>query len=232
MKCFITTFLLTLSNIVSAQIYELNYNVKFGFVKCADVTVKVFDNKNYTQISAAAKSCGLADFFVEVDEKYDCFIDKFNDYLPYRIEKFSKSGDSLVNINLDFNQKNNIVTNSVLGDFSINPYTYDFLSGLLLISDSTFWGDNTEKQINIFFDNTPCLLNIKNCGNNRINNFDCKLLELKVKNLSPNNKSNKFITLIPSDSTHYLWLANEHPSYLVLAKINLVVGSLKMELRK
>lgn len=64
MKCFITTFLLTLSNIVSAQIYELNYNVKFGFVKCADVTVKVFDNQNYTQISAAAKSCGLADFLL------------------------------------------------------------------------------------------------------------------------------------------------------------------------
>lgn len=230
MKHILSLLLLMVADMVSAQSQELNYTVSFAFVKCADVRVNVFGNQDSIKISATAKSCGLTDFFVKVDEQYDCFLHPKSNYLPYKIEKVSKSGDSVVNINLDFNQTKNIVTNSILGNFDILPNTYDFLSGLLLISDSTFFKEGNEKQLNIFFDNSPCILSVKYCGNKYIGNLLCKKIELKVTNLSPANKSKKFITLIPSNSTHYLWLTDSQPSYLVLAKINLVAGSLKMEL--
>ena len=231
MKHVLSLLLLMVADIVSAQSQELNYTVSFAFVKCADVKVKVSDNQDSIKISATAKSCGLADFFVKVDEQYDCYLHPKNNYLPYKIEKVSKSGDSLVRIILNFDHKNNIITNSILGDYKILSNTYDFLSGFLHIADSVFFKDNNEKQINIFFDNSPCILHAKYCGIKTIGKTACKKIELRITKLSKDNKSKKFISLISPNSTHCIWVSNTYPSYLVSAKINLVTGSLKVELR-
>ncbi len=232
MKAILPLLLLILSKIVSSQVVDLNYTVDFTFIKCADVNIKVFDNKDNIKITATAKSSGLADFFVSIDEKYDCYIDTYNHYLPIKIEKVSKSGDSLARINLNFDHKNNIITNSILGDYKTLPNTYDFISGFLLIADSVFFKGNDEKQINIFFDNSPCILHAKYCGIKTIEKITCKKIELRITKLSKDNKSKKFISLIPPNSTHCIWVSNTYPSYLVSAKINLVAGSLKVELKR
>ncbi len=39
----------------------------------------------------------------------------------------------------------------------------------------------------------------------------------------------KFVSLIPANSAHYIYISNSTPSVLVCAKINLVAGSLKIE---
>ena len=221
---------LMVANVVLAQSSELKYTASFAFVKCADINIKISENQNITKVSATGKSCGLANFVVKLDEKYDCYIDKNNDYLPTRIEKISTNSDSAININLDFNQSENIVTNSILGTYNVLPKPYDFLSALLLISKKDFFAQTSERKINLFFDNSPCILSIKLCGDKTVNNISCKKLELKITKLSPDNQSRKFLSLIPSNSEHYICISNSEPHIVVSAKINLAVGNLKIDL--
>jgi hypothetical protein len=232
MKKLLFLLLCIISTTLSAQNTELNYIVGYSFVKCAEINVKISENNNNIKISAVGKSCGLADLVVKVDEQYDCYIDKDDDFLPLKIEKVSKSKDSVFNINLDFDRENNIVTNSIAGSYKIVPNTYDFVSALLLIMENDFFKEQTERQINLFFDNSPCILNVKFCGYKTVDDIDCKKIELKIINNQTEIKTKKFLSLIPTNSTHYLWVSNSQPSILVCAKISLIAGSLKIDLKK
>lgn len=224
--------MLIVSQTLAAQVAELDYTVSYSFVKCADIKVKISDCQDYIKVFAVGKSCGLANFFFNVDEKYDCYIDKKNNYLPIKIEKVSTTNDSIKYINLVFDRYNNTVTNSIIGTYNISPDTYDFLSGLLLIARDDFFNNTDERKLNIFFDNSPCVLHVKYCDDKVVNDVDCKKLELKITKTASDAKNKKFISLITTNSTHYVYVTKSQPSVLVYAKINLVVGSLKIELRQ
>jgi len=209
---------------------ELNYRLKYGFLTGAEADLRVeesekkFNGRPAYHIIADGKTAGTFDFFYKVRNRYETYIDQTT-LLPYLYTENRHEAGYNHSDNVTFNHQDDKITANK-GVFPYSGKVFDFLSAYyfsrsidvsrLKIGDSF--------DLKYFLEDGVHTLSITYAGKERVNTalgaFNC----LKF---NP--------TIIPGrvfrkDSKLYLWITDDDNRIPVKAHVELVIGSVTMDL--
>jgi hypothetical protein len=209
---------------------ELNYRLKYGFFTAAEAKLHVeesdkeFDGHPAFHIIADGKTAGSFDFFYKVRNRYETYIDQ-KTLMPYfyaenRHEASYKHAD-----NVTFDHHDDKIT-AGKGVFPFKGKVFDFLSAYYFSRsiDISNLHINDKFDLKYFLEDGVHILSITYVGKEKVNSaigqFNC----LKF---NP--------TIIPGhvfrkDSKLYLWITDDDNRIPIKAHVELVVGSVTMDL--
>lgn len=208
---------------------ELSYKLKYGFFTGAEATIKVEDGKKISghptfHITANGKTAGTFDIFYKVRNQYETYIDQ-ETLLPYFYTENRREGSYRHSDNVTFDQ----VGNKVTADKGIFPFkgdVFDFVSAYYFARniDVSKLKIGERFDMKYFLEDAVQTLTITYLGKEQVKTnfgtFNC----LKF---NP--------TIIPGrifrkDSKLYLWITDDNNRIPVKAHVELIVGSVNMEL--
>lgn len=214
---------------------ELSYKLKYGFLAAADGQLNVyesdksFDGKPSFHLVAKGKTTSGFAIFYKVDDRYDSYIDK-STFLPYYFKETIREGKYRRNSTVWFEQgKKKIVADrdgSVEHHTANGPQTFDLLScyyfsRLLDIKDiqvgHTF-------SMTYFLKDESKKLNVTYVGKEVIKT---RLGKIKCLKFSPEIDPGR---IFKKDSKLYLWVTDDGNRIPVKAEVDILIGSISMEL--
>ena len=209
---------------------ELSYRLKYGILSAAEGVLKVektnllFDNKPTFHLVAQGKTSGAFSVFFTVNNRYDSYIDK-KTFLPYYYTENIKEGKYRRNDRISFDQPARIVSGNK-GVFKGAEQTFDLLSAYYFARNldlsSVKIGDRFE--MNYFLSDEVTSLGITYVGKERIKTpmgtFDCLKFNPEI---APGR-------IFRKDSKLYLWVTDDGNRIPVKAKVEILVGSVTLEL--
>lgn len=209
---------------------ELNYRLKYGWFTGAEAHLRVadtdtkFEGKPAWHIIADGNTAGTFDVFYKVRNRYESFIDR-NTLLPYlytedRHEAKYKHKDHVV---FD-HQTGKITANS--GVYPFSGKVFDFPSAYYFARclDVSKLKIGEKFDLRYFLDDAIQTLTITYLGKEKV---DCPMGTFNCLKFNP--------TIIPGkifrkNSKLYLWVTDDNNRIPVRAHVELVVGSVTMEL--
>jgi hypothetical protein len=209
---------------------ELNYRLKYGWFTGAEAHLRVadtdtrFEGKPAWHIIADGNTAGTFDVFYKVRNRYESFIDR-NTLLPYlytedRHEAKYKHKDHVV---FD-HQTEKITANS--GVYPFSGKVFDFPSAYYFARclDVSKLKIGDKFDLHYFLEDAVQTLTISYLGKDKV---DCPLGTFNCLKFNP--------TIIPGkifrkNSKLYLWVTDDNNRIPVKAHVELVVGSVTMEL--
>jgi len=209
---------------------ELNYRLKYGWFTGAEAHLRVadtdtrFEGKPAWHIIADGNTAGTFDVFYKVRNRYESFIDR-NTLLPYlytedRHEAKYKHKDHVV---FD-HQTEKITANS--GVYPFSGKVFDFPSAYYFARclDVSKLKIGDKFDLHYFLEDAVQTLTITYLGKDKV---DCPLGTFNCLKFNP--------TIIPGkifrkNSKLYLWVTDDNNRIPVKAHVELVVGSVTMEL--
>jgi hypothetical protein len=209
---------------------ELNYRLKYGWFTGAEAHLRVadtdtkFEGKPSWHIIADGNTAGTFDVFYKVRNRYESFIDR-NTLLPYlytedRHEAKYKHKDHVV---FD-HQDGKITANS--GVYPFSGKVFDFPSAYYFARclDVSKLKIGEKFDLRYFLEDAVQTLTITYLGKDKV---DCPMGTFNCLKFNP--------TIIPGkifrkNSKLYLWVTDDNNRIPVKAHVELVVGSVTMEL--
>lgn len=209
---------------------ELRYRFKYGFMTAAEATLKVqdtnvkFNNRPVYHLTAEGRTAGTFNVFFKVRNRYDSYIDK-TDLVPYLYTENIREASYRRNDKARFYQsQKKIVTNK--GDFKGDGQTFDIVSAYYFARsiDLTKIKVGDKFTMDYFLHDGVSDLEIQYAGKERIKTsmgtFNC----LKF------NPSIQPGRIFRKDSKLYLWITDDNNRIPVKAQVEILVGSVTMEL--
>jgi len=209
---------------------KLSYKLKYGIFTAAEANIRVeestlkFEDKPSYHIIAEGKTAGTFDVFYKVRNRYETYIDE-ETVQPYfyaenRHEASYKHTDIVI-----FNHRNHTIKANK-GVFPLNGKVFDFLSSYYYARciDVSKLKPGDKLDIQYFLEDGVHTMNITYMGKEKVK---CSMGTFNCLKFNP--------TIIPGrifrkDSKLYLWITDDGNRIPVKAHVELVVGSLTMDL--
>jgi len=235
---FLTTFfnnaiaqeLTTINDPVFKAGEQLSYKLKYGIFTAAEADLRVentdikFDGKPVFHIIAEGKTAGTFDVFYKTRNRYETYVDQ-KTLLPYfyaenRHESNYKHSDKVT-----FNRETDKIT-ADKGTFPFKGQVFDFLSAYYFARniDVSKMRIGQKFELQYFLEDGINTLGITYVGKEKVS---CSLGTFNCLKFSP--------TIIPGrifrkDSKLYLWITDDNNRIPVKAQVEVIVGSLTMDL--
>ena len=209
---------------------QLSYKLKYGFFTAAEANLRVetsdkkFDGHPAYHIIADGKTAGAFDVFYKVRNRYETYVDQTT-LLPYFYTENRKEASYKHSDNVTFDHADEKIT----ADKGVFPYkgkVFDFLSAYYFsrsIDVSKIKVGDTF-QLKYFLEDGVHSLGITYAGKEKVS---CGIGTFNCLKFNP--------TIIPGrvfrkDSKLYLWITDDSNRIPVKAHVELVVGSITMDL--
>ncbi|HZX57957.1 MAG TPA: DUF3108 domain-containing protein [Mucilaginibacter sp.] len=209
---------------------NLSYKVKYGFVTGAEATIRVedsqlkFEGQPVYHIIAEGKTAGTFDIFYKVRSRYESYVDE-NTLLPYFYAENRHESSYRHSDNVTFNHINNTIK-AGKGMFPFKGNVFDFVSAYYFARciDVTKLKIGEKLDMQYFLDDGVHVMSITYMGKERVK---CSMGTFNCLKFSP--------TIIPGrifrkDSKLYLWVTDDNNRIPVKAHVEVIVGSLTMDL--
>jgi Protein of unknown function (DUF3108) len=209
---------------------KLNYTLKYGFFTAAETVIKVeesdkkFNGHPAFHIIADSKTAGTFDVFYKVRNRYETYVDQ-KTLMPYFYTENRREASYRHSDNVTFDRQDNKIT-AAKGVFPFKGKVFDFLSAYYFsrsIDVSKIQiGDKFELQY--FLEDGVHTLGITYVGREKAK---CSIGSFNCLKFNP--------TIIPGrvfrkDSKLYLWITDDKNRIPVKAHVELIVGSVTMDL--
>lgn len=211
---------------------KLNYKLKYGIFTAAEATLKIndsdltFDDKPVFHLVAEGRTSGTFDLFHKVRNRYDSYIDK-KELTPYLYtENIHESNYRRSDKARFYQEQKKVVSNK--GTFTGNVQTFDVISAYYFARslDMTQVTKGQKFTMSYFLTDGISQLNIEYVGKEvvktSLGTFNC----LKF---SPSIEPGR---IFRKDSKLYLWITDDNNRIPVKAHVEVLVGSISMELTK
>lgn len=209
---------------------QLNYRMKYGLFTAAETHLRVedspvnFDGHPAYHIIADGQTAGTFDVFYKVRNRYETWIDK-NTLLPYQYTENRHEGSWKHTDKVTFDRSANKVTNKN-GTYPLGAEVFDFPSAYYFARtlDISKMRIGEKFDLRYFLDGETHTLTITYLGKEKVS---CPLGTFNCLKFNP--------TIIPGrifkeKSKLYLWITDGENRIPVKAHVEVVVGSLTMEL--
>jgi len=209
---------------------QLSYRLKYGFLTGAEATLRVEDGDKKIEghptyhIIANGKTAGSFDFFYKVRNQYETYVDK-STLLPYFYTENRKEGGYKHTDNVTFDRVNDKIT-ADKGVFPFKGKVFDFVSAYYFARniDVSKLRVGDKFELKYFLDDGINALGITYVGKEKVT---CSMGTFNCLKFNP--------TIIPGrifrkDSKLYLWITDDNNRIPVKAHVEVVVGSLTMDL--
>jgi len=209
---------------------QLSYKLKYGFFTAAEANLKVettdkkFDGRPVFHIVADGKTAGAFDVFYKVRNRYETYVDQTT-LEPYFYTENRREASYKHTDNVTFNHEDDKIT-AAKGVYPYKGKVFDFLSAYYFsrsidISKIKI-GDTFE--LKYFLEDGVHTLGITYAGKEKA---ECSMGTFNCLKFNP--------TIIPGrvfrkNSKLYLWITDDSNRIPVKAHVELVVGSITMDL--
>lgn len=210
----------------------LKYKLKYGFVTAAEATIKVtesdlkFDGKPTYKLTVDAQTSGTFDIFYKIRDHYDSYIDK-SELTPYFYQENIREASYRRQDKARFNQEEKQVVSN-RGTFKTpTTQTFDLVSAYYFARslDMARVKVGDKFSINYFLGDEISALEIEYVGKETIKS---KLGNIRCLKFSPSIKPGR---IFKKDSRLYLWVTDDGNRVPVRAEVEILVGSVVMELK-
>lgn len=214
---------------------ELEYGIRYGLIQAG---VAHFSVQKETQragrrvhhIVATGRSVGMAEWFFRTRDRYESFID-VEALAPWEFIREIDEGGYRRSRHLIFDQVQGQVRdikNPKKGSFAIDPHTQDLLSALYYARalDSKDWRPGDLISFPIFLDYEEFPFRLRFLGRERIDSPWGSITCLKLR---PSLQEGR---VFKDEEDMTIWVSDDANKIPVLLQTNLLVGSIKVELRK
>jgi hypothetical protein len=209
---------------------KLSYRMKYGFFTAAEANIKVeespikFDGQPAYHIIADGKTAGTFDVFYKVRNRYESYVDHTT-LLPYFYAENRRESSYRHTDKVTFNHEKKTVT-AAKGTFPFTGKVFDFVSAYYFARciDVSKVHVGEKLEIQYFLEDGIHTMSITYIGKERVS---CAMGTFNCLKFSP--------TIIPGrifrkDSKLYLWITDDNNRIPVKAHVEVVVGSLTMDL--
>jgi hypothetical protein len=210
----------------------LQYKLKYGFITAAEGTLKVlegdlkFDGQPTYRLSVDGVTSGTFDVFYKIRDHYDSYIDK-KDLKPYFYQENIREGSYRRQDKARFNQDGKkVVANK--GTFNTpTKQTFDLVSSYYFARslDISKMKAGDFVKLNYFLGDEVSQLEIQYVGKEVIKT---KIGKIRCLKFSPSIKPGR---IFRKDSRLYLWITDDGNRVPVKAEVEILVGSVVMEIK-
>ncbi len=210
----------------------LSYKLKYGFLTAAEATIKVlasdlkFDNKPTYRLVVDAQTSGTFDIFYKIRDHYDSYIDK-TDLTPYFYQENIREANYRRQDKARFYQDGKkVVANK--GTFTTpTTQTFDLVSAYYFARslDISKLKIGDKFKLNYFLGDEISSLEIEYVGKE---NVKSKLGNVRCLKFSPSIKPGR---VFRKDSKLYLWITDDGNRVPVKAEVEILVGSVTLEIK-
>ena len=244
MKKYFLAFLLAVSSLTSIFAQEftktqetafkpgekLTYKMKYGIFTAAQADVRVeesplkFDNKPVDHIIAEGQTAGTFDVFYKVRNRYETYVDQTT-LLPYFYAENRHESNYRHSDDVTFNHNTNTIK-AAKGVFPFTGKVFDFVSvyyfARCIDVSKLHIGEKMDMQY--FLEDGVHTLSITYMGKEKVS---CSMGTFNCLKFNP--------TIIPGrifkkNSKLYLWITDDNNRIPVKAHVEVIVGSLTMDL--
>lgn len=218
---------------IGSQKEELVYEIKYGFIKGGEATYRIHDAYyNTTPINYAtftAVTTGVADVIYKVRDVYQSYFDKAS-CMPYMaIRNVSEGGYKLYNEQYFYEEpgdSNSVYTTRSDSTFTIPKNIFDVVSSFekLRVESRKHNNIGDTVTINTFFDDEVYPFHMRYKGTETIKSNGERI---KCHRFDPVTEPGR---LFKTEDDMSIYISADERSIPVLLRIDLVVGSVKMEL--
>lgn len=209
---------------------ELSYKLKYGFFTGAEAHLRVeespakFEGKPAYHIIADGNTAGTLDIFYKVRNRYETYIDK-NTLLPYYYTENRHEGSYRHTDKVTFDHEDDKITANK-GVFPFTGSVFDFVSAYYFARniDVSTLHEGQMITLQYFLEDGIHTLSITYLGRERIT---CGMGTFNCLKFNP--------TIIPGrifkkNSKLYLWITDDNNRIPVKAHVEVIVGSITMDL--
>ncbi|MEO8794327.1 MAG: DUF3108 domain-containing protein [Daejeonella sp.] len=209
---------------------ELSYRFRYGFITAAEATLKVsesnikFDNKPIFHLTAEGKTSGTFNIFYRVHNRYDSYIDR-DDLMPYLYTENIREANYRRTDKARFYQKDKkVVANK--GTFKGGSQTFDIVSAYYFARnlDVSKLKKGDKFNLDYFLKDEIATMEIKYVGKEMVRS---ELGNVRCLKFSPSIQPGR---IFRKDSKLYLWITDDGNRIPVKAQVEILVGSVTMEL--
>jgi hypothetical protein len=210
----------------------LKYKLKYGFITAAEGTLQVqesdlkFDGKPAFKLLVDGATSGTFDIFYKIRDHYDSFIDKGN-LKPFFYQENIREGGYRRTDKARFHQENKKVV-ATQGTFTTpTGQTFDLVSAYYFARslDISKMKTGDYVKLNYFLGDEINQLEIQFVGREEVKT---KLGKIKCLKFSPSIKPGR---VFRKDSKLYLWITDDGNRVPVKAQVEIIVGSVTMEIK-
>jgi len=210
----------------------LKYKLKYGFITAAEGTIKVedsdlkFNGKPTYKLLVDGETSGTFDVFYKIRDHYDSYIDKEN-LKPYFYQENIREGSYRRQDKARFHQEDKKVV-ATKGTFATpTTQTFDLVSAYYFARslDISKIKINDFVKLNYFLGDEVSQLEIQFVGREVIKT---KLGKIRCLKFSPSIKPGR---IFRKDSRLYLWVTDDGNRVPVKAQVEIIVGSVTMEIK-
>ena len=209
---------------------QLTYTLKYGFFTAAEAVINVeesdkkFDDHPVFHIVADGKTAGTFDIFYKVRNRYETYVDQTT-LMPYFYTENRHESNYKHTDNVTFDHHTDKIT-AAKGVFPYTGKVFDFLSAYYFSRsiDVSKIQKGEKFELQYFLEDGVHTLSITYVG---IEKVRCSMGTFNCLKFNP--------TIIPGrvfrkDSKLYLWITDDKNRIPVKAHVELVVGSVTMDL--
>ncbi len=209
---------------------ELKYKVKYGILTAGEATVRVedselsFDNNAVFHLIGEGHTAGVFALFNKVRDRYDSYIDK-EELTPYLYTEDIREGDYRRSDKARFYQdKRQVLTNE--NTLKCDSQTFDLVSAYFFARslDLTEIKEGDMFSINYYLTNAISKIDITYVGKERIKT---SLGDLNCLKFTPSIQPGR---IFRKNSKLYLWVTDDGNRIPVKAEVEIVIGSVVIEL--
>ena len=210
----------------------LEYKLKYGFITAAEATIKVlntdlkFEDKPVFKLTVDAKTSGTFDIFYKIRDHYDSYIDK-KELTPYFYQENVREAKYRREDKARFTQSlRKVVSNR--GTFTgPTNQTFDLVSAYYFSRslDVSKMKIGDKFTLNYFLGDGISKLDIQYIGKEVVKS---KLGSIRCLKFSPSIQPGR---IFKKDSKLYLWITDDGNRVPVKAQVEILVGSVTMEIQ-
>lgn len=210
---------------------ELSYRLRYGFISAATGTLKVEDSKirfsspHSFHLSARGRTSSAFSVFFTVDNIYNSYIDS-RTFLPHYYTERIREGSYRREDIVRFNHRTKTVRGEKGTFQSPSEQTFDLLSAYYFARNLDLSGvrEGQSFSLTYFLNDEIATLGIKYVG---VETIQTSLGKLECLKFSPEIKPGR---IFRKDSALYLWVTNDGNRIPVKAQVEILVGSVTLEL--
>ena len=209
---------------------QLKYKLKYGFLTAAEATLNVeesdvrFDNRPVYHLVAQGRTSGSFDIFYKVRDRYDSYIDR-ETLLPYLYTENIRESSYRRTDKVRFYQgQRKVVGNK--GTFKGSRQTFDMVSAFYFARSLDLTGVKSGDTFTMYYflKDEVTDLKIEYVGKERVKT---PLGYVNCLKFSPSIQPGR---IFKKDSRLYLWISDDINRIPVKAQVEILVGSVTMEI--
>jgi len=209
---------------------QLKYKLKYGFLTAAEATLNVeesdvrFDNRPVYHLVAQGRTSGSFDIFYKVRDRYDSYIDR-ETLLPYLYTENIRESNYRRTDKVRFYQDQRKVVGNK-GTFKGSRQTFDMVSAFYFARSLDLAGVKSGDTFTMYYflKDEVADLKIEYIGKERVKT---PLGYVNCLKFSPSIQPGR---IFKKDSRLYLWISDDINRIPVKAQVEILVGSVTMEI--